>query len=305
MREYHRLLYVALTRARDRLVVCGWQAGKTPAEPTWYDLVARGMAAVDATVQDFGPWPGQMFLIETPQTAAPEVKVEAAKGAAADLPAWVGRAPDWTPARLAPEPALPRPLAPSRPEGVELGKVPPSRSPLVAAGQRDRFARGIAMHALLQHLPDLPPAQWELAAAAYAGRKGFSLDAPGEVVTQALAVLRSPELAALFGPGSRAEQPISGLVGSLVVSGQVDRLAILPDRVLIADYKTSPPPSSVAAVPVLYLRQMAAYRAVLRLLYADRPVHCVLIWTDGPVVTALPDDLLDSHAPGAARSSTA
>jgi ATP-dependent helicase/nuclease subunit A len=305
MREYHRLLYVALTRARDRLVICGWQPGKAPAEPTWYDLVARGMAAAEATVQEFGAWPGQMMVIETPQMAVAETRREPAGGAEVGLPDWAGFAPDWTPARLAPEPALPRPLAPSRPEGVELGKVPPSRSPLVAAGQRDRFARGLAIHALLQHLPELPEARRESAAFAYAGRQGFGLDAPGEVVAQALRVLRSPELAALFGPGSRAEQPISGLVGSLVVSGQVDRLAVLPDRVLIADYKTSPPPDGVKAVPVLYLRQMAAYRAVLRLLYADRPVHCVLIWTDGPVVTELPDDVLDSHAPGAAPSGTA
>jgi ATP-dependent helicase/nuclease subunit A len=305
MREYHRLLYVALTRARDRLVICGWQAGKTPAEPTWYDLVARGMAAVEATSQDFAAWPGKLFLLETPQTAAPETRAEEAAGGVVTLPDWAGRAPDWTPARLAPEPALPRPLAPSRPEGVELGPVPPSRSPLMAARQRDRFARGLVMHALLQHLPDVPPAQWELAAAAYAGRQGLGIDAPGDVVQQALGVLRSPELAALFGPGSRAEQPISGVVGSLVVSGQVDRLAVLPDRVLIADYKTSPPPQGAAAVPVLYLRQMSAYRAVLRLLYTDRPVHCVLIWTDGPVVTALPDHLLDSHAPGAAALATA
>jgi len=70
--------------------------------------------------------------------------------------------------------------------------------------------------------------------------------------------------------------------------------------VLIADYKTRSAPEGAAGVPLLYLRQMAAYRAVLRLIHPDRPVYCVLIWTDGPVITLLPDDLLDSHAPGAA-----
>jgi ATP-dependent helicase/nuclease subunit A len=305
IREYHRLLYVALTRARDRLVICGWQAGKALPEGTWYELVERGMRAAGAAADDFAAWPGQMLVIESPQTAPPEIRAEAASATPVRLPGWAGTAPDWRPARLAPEPALPRPLAPSRPEGVELGPVPPSRSPLAAAGQRDRFARGIAMHALLQHLPELPPAAWEAAATAYAGRPALRIDSPGTLVAQALSVLRSPDLAALFGPGSRAEQPVSGLVGSLVVSGQVDRLAILPDRVLIADYKTSPPPATDNAVPVLYLRQMAAYRAVLRLLYPGRPVHCVLIWTDGPVVTELPAAVLDRHAPGAAPSPAA
>jgi ATP-dependent helicase/nuclease subunit A len=298
-REYNRLLYVALTRARDRLVICGWEVGK--AQPgTWYEKVERGMLSLEAEAQDFGAWPGQMTVIETRQIARVEATGAEEGGPVPALPAWAGRAPSWSPEPLAPEPVLPRPLAPSRPDGVALGPVPPSRSPLVARGARDRFARGLAMHALLQHLPDLPEAAWEAAARAYAARPAFGLEAPEEVARQALGVMRAPELAALFGPGSRAEQPISGVVGSLVVTGQVDRLAVLADRVLIADYKTRAPPEPGAAVPVLYLRQMAAYRAVLALLYPDRPVHCVLIWTDGPEITVLADDVLDRHAAGAA-----
>jgi len=120
----------------------------------------------------------------------------------------------------------------------------------------------------------------------------LAIDAPEDLVRQALGVLRSPELAALFGPGSRAEQPISGVVGSLVVTGQVDRLAVLADRVLIADYKTRAAPDRPADVPVLYLRQMAAYRAVLSKLYPGREIRCVLVWTEGPLAMTLPDSLL-------------
>jgi len=300
-REYNRLLYVALTRARDRLVICGWEPGR--AQPgSWYEKVERGMLALEAEAQDFAAWPGQLKVIETRQVAVLEEKRVAAGGPPVALPDWAGRAPAWRPEKLAPEPALPRPLATSRPEGVELGPVPPQRSPLAAAAQRDRFARGLAMHALLQHLPDVPEAAREEAARAFAARPALAIDAPEDLVRQALGVLRSPELAALFGPGSRAEQPISGVVGSLVVTGQVDRLAVLADRVLIADYKTRAAPDRPADVPVLYLRQMAAYRAVLEKLYPDRPVHCVLIWTDGPEITLLADDLLNSHAPGSAAS---
>jgi ATP-dependent helicase/nuclease subunit A len=245
------------------------------------------------------------MCIETPQTAPPETRRTQASDELAEIPRWAGCAPAWQPEKLAAEPALPRPLAPSRPEGVELGPVPPSRSPLVARGQKDRFARGLAMHALLQHLPDLPEDEWDEAAVKYAAAPALGIEQPGALAAQALAVLRSPDLAALFAPGSRAEQPISGVIGVQVVTGQVDRLSILPDRVLIADYKTRPPPDGQAAVPVLYLRQMAAYRAVLRLLYPDRPVTCVLIWTDGPAIMVLPDETLDRHAPGAARSDAA
>ncbi len=152
------------------------------------------------------------------------------------------------------------------------------------------------MHALLQHLPDLPAESRTAAAHAYAARPGHRLDDPAEAAAQALAVLTTPGLAELFGPGSRAEQPVSGVVHGRVVSGQVDRLAVTPGRILIADYKTTrTPPDRAEDVPVMYLRQMAAYRAVLRLLYPDRPVTCVLIWTDGPCVMELPAALLDAH----------
>ncbi|MBX9699681.1 MAG: hypothetical protein K2X74_09600, partial [Acetobacteraceae bacterium] len=76
------------------------------------------------------------------------------------------------------------------------------------------------------------------------------------------------------------------------------RLVIEADRVLVLDYKTNrPPPRAVAEVPSLYLRQMAAYRAVLRAAFPGRAVECALVWTYGARVMALPEALLDAHAP--------
>jgi ATP-dependent helicase/nuclease subunit A len=93
--------------------------------------------------------------------------------------------------------------------------------------------------------------------------------------------------------------PLTGVVGGAVIGGLVDRLAVLPDRVLIADYKTNrAPPADLADTPVLYLRQMAAYRAVLAAIFPDRPVGCALIWTRDARVAWLPPELLDRHAPG-------
>jgi ATP-dependent helicase/nuclease subunit A len=299
--EYNRLLYVALTRACDRLLICGWQTAREQ-EGSWYQLVERGMQALEAEADDFRAWPGQALVFEAEQAGlgtAPPSTIEETVPA---LPAWAGQAPYWRPTKLAPEPALPRPLAPSRPEGIDFGPVPAARSPLALAARPDRFGRGLAMHALLQHLPGLPPDEWEEAAHSYAARPALGLADPEQLAAEAIAILENPDLAPLFGPGSRAEQPVSGVVGAQVVSGQIDRLAILPDRVLIADYKTGRPAQSADSVPVLYVRQMAAYRALLRQIYPSRRVDCTLIWTDGPRLMRLPDDLLDRHAPGAARS---
>jgi ATP-dependent helicase/nuclease subunit A len=150
-------------------------------------------------------------------------------------------------------------------------------------------------HALLQHLPALPPAQRRAAALRWLGTVA---DAES-LADQVIAVLEHPDLAPLFGPHGRAEVPLTGLVGGAVIGGMVDRLAVLPDRVLVADYKTNrTPPARADAVPVLYLRQMAAYRDVLRGALPGRAVTCALVWTATARIMPLPDSLLDRHAPG-------
>ena len=42
--EYRRLLYVALTRAQDRLYVCGWDTKKLASPGNWYDLVGSALS---------------------------------------------------------------------------------------------------------------------------------------------------------------------------------------------------------------------------------------------------------------------
>ena len=289
LEEYNRLLYVALTRARDRLLVCGWETHK-PHDGTWYSHVEQAMRRLQPDVDAFGAWPGDRRTHACAQTAEPDPTRAASTMEPSALPAWAGKAPFWRPNEAPAEPARPRPVAPSRPEGVEFGPVPAVRSPLMQGVSR--FSRGLAMHALLQHLPGLPAADRAPAARRFAA----GLEGGDSLAEQALAVLEDPACAALFGPASRAEQPIAGVVNGQVVTGQVDRLAVLADRVLIADYKTSrAPPASPEAVPVMYLRQMAAYRAVLRAIFPRHAVRCLLVWTDGPAVMPLPDPLLDRH----------
>jgi ATP-dependent helicase/nuclease subunit A len=109
----------------------------------------------------------------------------------------------------------------------------------------------------------------------------------------------APLVAAALAPGSLAEAPLAGRIGGRMIAGQVDRLLVEPDRVLVLDYKTNrPPPQDVAAVAPLYLWQMAAYRALLRAAFPGRRVECALVWTYGARVMELPDALLDRHAPG-------
>ena len=164
-------------------------------------------------------------------------------------------------------------------------------SPLGADDGR-RFRRGLLLHRLFQTLPELIPEVRAAAARRFLSRPGHGLDAAAreEMIAEALAVLDHPEFAPLFGPGSRAEVPVVGTVGGRVLSGQIDRLLVREGEVWIVDYKTNrPPPETVAGVAPAYLRQMACYRAAVRLIYPGHRVRCLLLWSDAPRLMELPE----------------
>lgn len=297
--EYRRLLYVAMTRAEDRLYICGAERRQAHPEDCWYEMVRRGLdAAAEARSEPFdggAGWEGDMLTLtsegEGPAAAESGAEDDAAGGAPPAAPAV---RPDWLDRAPVPEPTPPQPVAPSRPEIAD----PPARSPL-AGDDSGIFQRGLLVHRLLQFLPDLPADRREAAALRYLSRPGAGL---GEAASRALfseveAVLDDPDFAAIFGPGSRAEVPLTGVVdlggGPRVVSGQVDRLLVAPDAVYVIDYKTlRPPPEVEADIPPAYLSQLSGYAALLRGVFPDKAVRCALLWTDGPRLMQVSESLL-------------
>ena len=295
--EENRLLYVALTRAEDRLLLCTPGA---PKEGGWYALAAAGAARMAGLEeqpfrpQDFGApaaavFSGPLLRLASAQTAAPRAAPRHAGAAAlAPLPAWAtapalseSAAPIWSPSAL--------PGEEDTPAAAPHGAADP-------AGRR--FRRGKMIHAMMQHLPDYAEADRPAAARAFLARPGHALSREEQAATleEVLGLIQHPALLAAFGPGSMAEAPLAGTVGHLRLAGQVDRLAVLPDRVMVLDYKTNrPPPDTLEGVQPLYIRQMAAYRALLRQIWPDRPVECWLVWTWTAQAMRLPDGLLDRH----------
>jgi ATP-dependent helicase/nuclease subunit A len=168
---------------------------------------------------------------------------------------------------------------------------------------RDRARkRGTLVHRLLQSLPDLAPERRRDAATHFLARAAESWSAADRdaLTTQVLALIDDPRFAGLFAPGSRAEVAIAGRLKRtnrtrLVVSGQIDRLVVRADGVLIVDYKTNHnPPRHVSAAPVAYVEQLALYRAVLAKLYPDRPIRAALVWTETLEMMELSASALDA-----------
>lgn len=304
--ESARLLYVAMTRARDRLVVCGYTRGNEGGKPSktgWYTRLAAAWqgdgwqpadTAIDA-IAGKNDWPEAARIKARRFGVSPEELGKAGAGTRADR-----QLPGWAVSSAAREPATARAIAPSRLlAGLEAGGEPAGLSPLAEGGQA-RFVRGTLVHKLLQILPDIAPERQQAAAQEFLARQPLLDDAAREGITaETLSLIGDARFAALFGPGSRAEVSLNGtapgLPAGVRVNGQIDRLLVTPDSVLVVDFKTNrPPPARVEDVAPAYLAQMGAYRALLRALYPGRAVRCALVWTDAARLMELPDKAMDA-----------
>jgi ATP-dependent helicase/nuclease subunit A len=311
--ERNRLLYVAMTRARDRLYVGGFEGKSARAPGCWYDVIFDSLSpGFDKLTASDGT---AIWRSETAQMENPE-KPKASHTSSVEsqtLPAFALR-------RAAIEPQLSVPLAPSRlepyapdHEGEPLilprtasdpsgDRGLPSPSKLVAD---NRFLRGTITHALLQYLPEIADGDRKAAATAFVTRRAAVLTAKARlsIVRETLAILNSAEFAPLFSAGSRAEVPISAMLPrpsgkgpALRLSGQIDRILVTASEVMIVDYKTNrPPPQELHGVAPAYLFQLAAYASALAEIYPGKRLRAALLWTDGPRLMEIPPNILGDY----------
>jgi ATP-dependent helicase/nuclease subunit A len=282
--EYRRLLYVALTRAADRLLVCGAKGIKRAPEGCWHDLVLGALQPLseEARDEDGRLWRFRKGLLVTAdqrdQTPQPLT----------ELPAWLKENATASPRRV----RIVRPSdAPDEEDISPAGR---------GVDRESARLRGRLAHRLLQSLPDIPTARRRKAADNYLARNGreMSEDERAQLAERIVALLNDERFRGVFSANSRAEVPIVGTLDGgreiLRVSGQIDRLAVTPDAVLIVDFKTdTDPPSRFAEVPDAYKRQLALYRAVLQKIYPGRPVRAALIWAEVPDLMELSAEILD------------
>lgn len=296
--EYRRLLYVAMTRAADRLIVGGVMPRKTMSANSWYELIQTGLTASGLQIDERETAHGRVKRFSRSTDVEPPAPpaVQQSAPTTPSLPAWL-RAP------APPEKPPGVPLRPSDPADSEAdGHAVVSHESRTA---RERaLKRGTLTHRLLQSLPDVAPERRMDAARSYLERNAKTLfsDAERETLAQqVITPIATPGFAALFTQGSRAEVSIAGRIqrpgrSPLLISGQIDRLVVTKDEVLIVDYKTNhAPPQTAAGAPRDYVRQLSLYRDVLQRLYPGRPVRCALLWTETAAWMEIPASALDAE----------
>ncbi|MGQ4273945.1 double-strand break repair helicase AddA [Terrihabitans sp. B22-R8] len=285
--EHRRLLYVAMTRAADRLVIAGHVGQRTSREGAWYSLILNGFEGPDAAeiTRHNVPAFGGDILVRGAIGLAPGAAHPAPSIAQTALPAWLA-----APAPV--ETAAPRPLAPSRAlphihtESTESFAVP-------------ALERGNLLHLLLEELPGLPESDRAPAAHAFLARTAALWPQPDRaaLADEALALLADPQFADLLGPAARAEAPVAGEIlradgTALLVAGRIDRLLVTEERVLIVDFKSERAVPSEA--PDSYVAQLALYRAVLARIFPGRIIEAAILWTAARRLDSIPEARLDA-----------
>ncbi len=266
MEEYRRLLYVAMTRAINRLYICGWtsERNEDKAGESWYGLVEKGLDDSPHRVRSEENERVAIVINDPFLPANESLEEEKAPQPPAPLPRWA----------LEKAPA-------GEPEEAVSSAVYDSAIPDSA------FARGRIIHRLLQSLPDVEIGKRPQAVERFLAQKRHGLDKSqrGAIAEEVGRLLADDRFAALFGGESRAEVPLVGPLNGANAFRQVDRLCLRRDEVWIVDYKTNrPPPASPEKIPAAYRKQLDEYRVLLSAIYPNRKVRCFLLWTHAPVL---------------------
>ncbi len=282
MREHKRLLYVAVTRAEERLVMMGAVSSTAKAAPeqSWYPFLAQAMGIGEDDVAKVVRRVGGEGIGLSAKLAVMQASPEQAIAP----PKWLREtAPD--------EPAPAKPLTPSQIDDDLYGDAPAGESAKAAA------QRGKLIHALFERITG----RVDDLALARSWLDRCNPEQPADnatIMASVEAVIQNATWARYFGPAARSELPFAAVVGAQVISGRIDRIVIDDDQIQLLDFKTGRGvPAGAAQVSVPYLRQMAHYVAAFEAIFPGRSVSAALLYTHAPKLISLSPEILTPHRP--------
>jgi len=303
--EQLRLLYVAMTRARDRLYITGFETAKGRGKNCWYDLITQGLDGHTKEINNSQGVLVQQLITGTQNQPPRKFSQTAAQDKTPPLPKWATTPTITEPTRTIPvAPSSIMPYETPEDDEDKLPQEPALMSPKTL-GSDGRFIRGRLVHKLLEYLPDLAPTERQKAALALASSYGrdLSMKAQAAIIDETMAILENSEFTDLFAPGSQAEVNIIAKVnpkGSdkppILLQGQIDRLVVRDKEIVIVDYKSNrPSPRKLEDVAPAYQAQLAAYRLAMREIYPHHSLKAALLWTDGPYFMEIPAKMMDEY----------
>lgn len=267
LEEYRRLMYVAVTRAEDRMIFCGFRKKRESPENSWYNLFKNSFTKIAFPNKENNIWKYQ-----SQQSFEVEKKEE--KASTKDTPP----IPAFLHQPAMPEQPLSKPLTPSKPDDE-----PAVISPLLIKNDSTFYKRGSIIHRLLQFLPDIAPNERCTKIDSFIRRKApeFSDNDIKKISNEIISLLENPDFGAVFGENSKAEVPIMGEVNGKIISGQIDRLVIDKQQIIVVDFKTNRlAATNIKEVPTVYISQLGAYKDLLVKIYPHHSIKTYILWTN-------------------------
>ncbi len=262
-RESANLLYVALTRARNMLVISGCQSAKKSSGHSWYEQLVTALCNQDSVAGG---------LVRTHGTPDPLPESTSNPAQAIDIDARLGQPVKTQPAWLE--------IAPSR--SANSGAIEP--------GDAEGIQRGLVIHRLLQLAVVATSPQPDVAvllrqvASEYAMRQDDSRllewwqEVKSIIDDRSLAWLTRPE------DDYRAfsEIPIEYRHRNQTIYGVIDRIVVGPEQVTLVDYKTHRlDNTSLEQLVSHYRPQLELYREGVQRLWPNHSVRACLLLTHG------------------------
>ncbi len=324
--EKNRLLYVALTRSEDRLIIMAAdnksetnkKPYQGPPKHTWYTKISNGLHRLANTngfqrqelVQN-NPnftWYGPKLIYETGYSQLQSSKPTPTSAPdPIELPAWV-----HTTLPLERETSAiitPSKIATSPNKHAKAFAKPANKLALL---------RGRFIHLLLEKLPNYQ-ATSHLSIALRIAKQFYGLPQPtiDEAIDTCMTILNDPVFADIFTNKSRGELGFASTLnantlahimpkadlhdlqsnksknGNTLIIGRIDRLVITNTHVLIVEYKSNVSiPKKPEAISNHILAQLSAYYHAAEQIYPNKPIQVAILWTHAPSLMHVPNHLL-------------
>ncbi len=280
--EYYRLLYVALTRAQERLIICGCDRKRNSNKEfkSWYEIASEAISSANHPVSTFSILKQDgLSIVKQAKIKLPQIDESRTTNALSFR--------DDLMDKPAPEPL---PYFPLRPSQLP-GKAQAVFSPLSTSGSGN-FLRGEILHKLFSVASRFDKLEQPIILNRILENYTMNAVQSAELYNEAWSILSDNRFANLFSSQSRAEVPITGQITLdetlYNVNGQIDRLLVEQDRVLIVDFKTNRPASMTEEdVSEHYKFQLQAYKMILSQIYPDKKIETAILWTSVPYLLPL------------------
>lgn len=272
--EYHRLLYVALTRAEECLCVCGYKKKNKPNEESWYEIFKEAFSKIGISQTNKEIVYDVEQSVDVEQSKVVEIKNDEII------------MPEWLKKTVKEEEPFAKPLTPSHQDESSVCAV----SPLAENNVGKLYARGKLIHKLLQFLPTVEEGKRNDLTDIFLSRQADDFDAKEKetIKSEVSDLLNNSEFAPLFSTKSVAEVSLMGVVGEHIISGQIDRLVVCDNKVMIVDYKTNRPAAkTLNDVPKAYIKQMKAYKDLVQQIYPNKKIEAYILWTNTTTIMKL------------------